>query len=151
MNFWLKWKISYYLMKNYVKKLLRWKITYLILAKHLLFSRNHFFCFQKWKFLGAPTQVFKCCTCVLLNSIDKSMCVKFFIVLQLEDIKQNWKRSDFYMLQESRFYDFALKPQNKTKQKKFLHTFLEPLQTLQREYMLKISEESDNRYLTNRQ
>ena len=33
----------------------------------------------------------KICTCVFLNDIDKSVCGKFFIVLQLEDIKENWK------------------------------------------------------------
>ena len=31
----------------------------------------------------------KICTFVLLNDIDKSVCGKFFIVLQLEDIKEN--------------------------------------------------------------
>ena len=82
---------------------LLWKITYLILAKHLLFSKNHFFCFQKWKILGAPSQVeftifylfifFWTFARVLLNDINKSVCGKFFIVLQLEDIKENWKRS----------------------------------------------------------
>ena len=53
MNFWLKQKFSYYL----IMLVLRWKIAHLILAKQLLFSRNNFFCFQKWKFLGASTQV----------------------------------------------------------------------------------------------
>ena len=33
----------------------------------------------------------------------------------------------------------------------FLYTFLQTLQTLQREYMFKISEENDNLYLTNKQ
>ena len=51
MNFWLKQKFSYYS----IILVLRWKITYLILPKNLFSSRNHSFCFQKWKFLGALT------------------------------------------------------------------------------------------------
>ena len=54
MNFWLtQQKFSYYLLLL----VLRWKIPHLILAKHLSFSRNHVFCFQNRKFLGALTQV----------------------------------------------------------------------------------------------
>ena len=114
MNVWLKQKIFYYL----ITLILRWKTKYLILAKHLLFSRNHFFCFQKWKFLGAPTQVeftifylfilfLKICTCVLLNDIEKYV----------------WQKLKNIWFAETRFSNFALQSQNKTKQKSFCTHF----------------------------
>ena len=96
MNFWLKQKFSYYL----IMLVLRWKIAHSILAKQLLFSRNNFFCFQEWKFLGASTQVeftnfynffFWGLAHVFSSTRSTEVCGKFFIVLQLEDIKENWK------------------------------------------------------------
>ena len=58
----------------------------------------------------------KICKCVLLNDIDKSVCGEIFIVLQLEDIKENWK---FWFLLASRNQTFRFciitAEQNKTK------------------------------------
>ena len=108
----------------------------LILAKHLLFSRNHFFCFQKWKFIGAPTQVEftifylfiyllfeNFWKCVLLNDMDKSVCGKFFIVLQLKDIKENWKRLISTCFKKPGFPILHYNHRTKQNKKVFAHIF----------------------------
>ena len=43
-----------------------------------------------------------------LTTSAKVCAENFFIPLQLEVIKENFKRSDFYMLQETRLSDFSL-------------------------------------------
>ena len=138
MNFWLKQKFSHYL----ILLILQQKITYLILAKHLLFSKNHFFCFQKWKFLGAPTRVefaifylfifFWRFAHVFSLTISTKMCAENFLLFF------NWKilkKIEKYLIStcfKKPVFQFCIITTEQNKRKTFLYTFLQTLQALQR-------------------
>ena len=97
------------LMKNYVfnfsQTLIVFKKPFLLFSKmkiswisNLRAEFTIFYFLFFWRF----AHVFS------LTLSTKSVCGKFSIVLQLKNIKENWKRSGFYMLQEIRFSNFGL-------------------------------------------
>ena len=115
-------------------KISAFKIYFFQETMSFVFKDENFWELQlKWSLLF----FLKIYTCVLLNNIDEKMCGKFFLLLF------NWK-----ILKKIFRFFIITKEQNKANK---VSEYLQTLQTLQGEYMLKILEENNNLYLTNRQ
>ena len=84
-------------------------------------------------------------------TISTKMCAEnFFYCSTIGRYWRKLKNIWFLHVSRNQVFRFCFITTEQDKTKRFLHTFLRTLQTLQREYMLKILEEEDNLYLTNR-